>query len=575
VNSLRTHTTCTATPGCRTAIIAVCLSLLALALPLQSVAQQSFDEQVQTMYVAYYGRPGDPGGVDFWAQRLMDSGGELSAIIDAFGSSAEYNERFAALDNTALVNNIFAQLFGRDADPEGLAFYEGRLESGEMTLASIALNIADGVQDGTGDAAIVTNRMQVANTYTDAVRAGQFDYDSSRIETARTLLDGVDGGNSSLLLALDEVANTLTLAASEPGTLGDGRLTAILEHVRAQYGLPAMGVILVHRGQVREVATTGVRVRGGTEPVTDDDLWHLGSITKAMTATLVGVLVEQGMISWDSSPAEIFPQLIGEMNPQYENVSVSQLLAHQSGLPVDVGNIPSVDLVVDSATGTVTEKRFLWARELLATTPQTAVGEFSYANAGYVVVGAMLEAVTGTSWENLMIQQMFQPLGMNHTGFGPPGTAMLRDQPWGHIANGSILTPLSPDSRRPPADNPLSMGPAGTIHASLADYALYMLAHIDGERGVSGLLNATTFQYLHAPFGGENYGMGWEVDNSTPQIGAVLEHGGSNNRWRAQVGLVPGMEIGIMVVTNAAGDKAQSAVDAMGTIMALRVMASP
>ena len=138
----------------KTPLITLFLALIVMTLPLPAVAQQSFDEQVKTMYVAYYGRPGDPGGVDFWSDQLQENGGELSAIIDAFGNSAEYNERFGTLDNEALVNNIYTQLFGRDADAEGAAFYVGRLESGAMTLASIALNIADGVQDGTGDADI-------------------------------------------------------------------------------------------------------------------------------------------------------------------------------------------------------------------------------------------------------------------------------------------------------------------------------------------------------------------------------------------------------------------------------------
>ena len=121
----------------------------------------------------------------------------------------------------------------------------------------------------------------------------------------------------------------------------------------------------------------------------------------------------------------------------------------------------------------------------------------------------------------------------------------------------------------------MSLGPAGTIHASLADYARYMLAHIDGERGVQGLLSATTFQFLHAPFAGQNYGMGWGVDNSTPAIGTVLEHTGSNLKWLVQVGLIPDLDIGLLVVTNAGGDGAQAAADAMGNLMAQRIMASP
>ena len=558
--------------GIRAPIITIALSLACVAIPSVTLAQPSFDEQVQTMYLAYYGRPGDPGGIDFWSQRLSDSNGDLFAIIEEFGNSEEYNERFGDLDSTSLVNNVFQQLFSRDADPEGLAFYVERLDSKAMTLASIALNIIDGVRDGTDDADIVANRMQVADAYTHAVRDGQFDYGSDRIDSARTLLDGVDGSDQSLLLALAEVDSTLSRGLPEPGIVGDGALASLVEQVRDDYGMPAMAVILVRRGAIAEMASSGLRVQGGSEPVTDNDLWHLGSIGKAMTATLVGALVEQGAIGWDSTPAQVFPQLVGEMHPAYENVSVAQLLAHQAALPFNVGNIPSLDLVDDSGPGTVTDKRFLWARELLATPPLNDVGVYRYTNAGYIVAGAMLEAVTGDSWENLMTQQVFLPLGMNQTGFGPPGSGALRDQPWGHIEDRDNLEPVSPGS--PNADNPAALGPAGTMHSSLSDYARYMLAHLAGERGEPGLLTASTFQFLHAPFDGVDYGMGWEVNNSFADIGPIFQHAGSNLRWLAQVGLAPGLDIGVLVVTNAAGNEAQAAVDALGNLMVLRILAS-
>ena len=68
--------------------------------------------------------------------------------------------------------------------------------------------------------------------------------------------------------------------------------------------------------------------------------------------------------------------------------------------------------------------------------------------------------------------------------------------------------------------------------------------------------------------------MGWGVDTGSPELGAILEHTGSNNRWLAQVGLVPALEMGLLVVTNAGGDKAQAAADAVGNLMVQRIMAS-
>lgn len=378
------------------------------------------------------------------------------------------------------------------------------------------------------------------------------------------MLEQVRGG--------DTVTPTLAIPLPSPGIIGDGGLQAIAEAVRTRYDMPAMAVVLVRQGSISEMASTGVRIQGGTEAVTDNDRWHLGSITKSMTSTLVAVLVEQGVIAWDTTPADSFPQFVGEMHPSFKIVTLAQLLSHQAGLTVDIAGIPSINSVTDAATGTVPEKRLLWARELLTTTPVTTRGTFLYTNADYIVAGAMIEAATGTAWEDLMVQQVFGPLGMNRTGFGAPGNAALRDQPWGHKVEGGGLAPVSPDE--PDADNPKSLGPAGTAHTTLADIALYMLAHIEGERGVPGIVTAPGFQFLHAPFNGTDYGMGWEIISHDPSLGVVLNHDGSNGRWFAGVGLFPALDIGAFAVTNAGGVQAETALQELGDLIVQRIAAS-
>ena len=165
----------------------------------------NFEDQVQEVYIAYYGRPGDPGGIGFWAGRLAEDSEGISAIVDSFGNSAEFDDRFSSLGPTDLVNNIYQQLFGRDADPEGLDFFVDRLDSGVSTLASIALNIADGVREGTTDASIVANKLEVANAFTSAIETQEVAYGADQIEPAKGLLDAVDGTDESLNAGLANV----------------------------------------------------------------------------------------------------------------------------------------------------------------------------------------------------------------------------------------------------------------------------------------------------------------------------------------------------------------------------------
>lgn len=174
-----------------------------LGVPVQAA---SFDDQVQTMYVAYYSRPGDPAGIVWWSSQLQSAGGDLGTIIDAFGNSDEYNDRFANQSSAQQITNIYQSLFGRNPDAAGLDFYLSELESGRLSLASIALDIANGVTTGTDDATIVANKLAVANSYSEAVFANNLEYRSAQIGSAVALLANVDATTGSVDTALATIA---------------------------------------------------------------------------------------------------------------------------------------------------------------------------------------------------------------------------------------------------------------------------------------------------------------------------------------------------------------------------------
>ena len=98
------------------------------------------------------------------------------------------------------------------------------------------------------------------------------------------------------------------LVPDDPGRAGDGKLADALEFVRDAHGLPALAGMIVHQGGVIEMAAVGTRAADGPELVTADDLWHIGSITKAMTATVVARLAEQGELSWSTTVSQALPE---------------------------------------------------------------------------------------------------------------------------------------------------------------------------------------------------------------------------------------------------------------------------
>lgn len=128
------------------------------------MASQASLTQVQSLYVAYYGRPADPEGLEFWASVVDANGGNINVIAQGFGNSLEFQQRFGNLDTTTLVNNLFNQMFGRDADSGGLSFWVGLLGNGLQTLPQVAKTIA-GLATGI-DLQVLTGRITLAEAFT-------------------------------------------------------------------------------------------------------------------------------------------------------------------------------------------------------------------------------------------------------------------------------------------------------------------------------------------------------------------------------------------------------------------------
>jgi len=129
------------------------------------------EELVQDIYVAYYGRPGDPRGLNWWKHELKAVNGDAAVIMNPFGNSLEYRDRFAALSNPDLVHNLFQQMFGRQAEQAGLDFYVNGLNSGQYTLASIALTVLVGTNPNDRDGRVLENRRKAARHYTTTAEA--------------------------------------------------------------------------------------------------------------------------------------------------------------------------------------------------------------------------------------------------------------------------------------------------------------------------------------------------------------------------------------------------------------------
>lgn len=329
-------------------------------------------------------------------------------------------------------------------------------------------------------------------------------------------------------------------------------VSSVLEPIVTKYNVPGMVAAVIHDNRIVASGAAGVRAKGHPEKITVNDLIHIGSDTKSMTATLGAILVEKGLINWDTKVEDVFPNL-EKVDPAYKSMTFEQLFNHTSGLPANL----DFWKIQKESSGDLQKGRQILVVEALKTPPAVKAGTFLYSNVGYGIAGRIEEVKTGRPWEKLMREYIFSPLGMASAGFGPPGTPGKIDQPLGHNDKGV------PQEIGPLADNPSVMGPAGTVHLTIKDWAKYINMHLRGAVGYQNLLSTRSFEKLHTPVA-NNYAMGWGVTDMDWANGKILSHTGSNEYWVAKVWIAPKRDLAILVVCNQGGKEAKAACDAAG-----------
>ena len=356
-------------------------------------------------------------------------------------------------------------------------------------------------------------------------------------------------------LAVGAITATLPPASAAPMAQDIG---VLLRPLRQQYDLPALAAAVLVSGRTQALGAVGVRKYGATVPVTVHDQFHLGSCTKALTATLCGMLVERGVLRWDTTLAQVFPHL--PMRPEYQGVTLDHLLAHRSGFSSESWPLGKTFLDVHHLPGPPQAQRMAYIALILQEPPIASPGvKYVYSNRNYAVAGAMVEKLTGISWEDFLRRHLFRPLEMMTAGFGAMGTPGREDQPWQHTLVDGKHHPIEPG---PLSDNPPAIAPAGTVHCSVGDWAKFVALHLAGEQGTGHLLRPQTIRRLHQPQFGGDYAGGWIRTDRPWGGGWVLTHSGSNNHNYAVVWMAPLKNFAVLVMTNQGGDTAAQATDA-------------
>ena len=356
----------------------------------------------------------------------------------------------------------------------------------------------------------------------------------------------------SLLNAL--LSTQVISAQSKPDNNKSKLIRISLEEIVAREKVPGMIAAITNAEGVIAIGSTGVRKSGANEGVTDSDLFHIGSCTKAMTSTLLARFVDEGAISWETTLIEVFPEYKTKIHPEYHQMTLWQLVSHRAGLPANAKNW------WNHRNKKIIARRQFIMLENLKEAPTGKSGQFLYSNLGYMIAGCMVEKLSKTSWEVLMKDYLFDPLGMKTAGFGPPGKRNQIDQPWGHVKEGGQW-----QSKQ--FDNAEALGPAGRVHCTIEDWAKFIALQLSVKK--TPILDRKSLENLIKPKEGD-YAAGWRVLERSWAKGVTLTHGGSNTMWKAVVWVAPELNRAYIVATNSKDDNSAAICDKMiGKLIAI------
>ena len=343
-----------------------------------------------------------------------------------------------------------------------------------------------------------------------------------------------------------------------------------LAPVREEFQFPALAAAVLVEGRLHALGVVGVRKEGSEVRAEPNDPFHLGSCTKAMTASLIGLLVQQGKLAWETPIGEYLPDLKEKMHPDYRKVTLTHLLSHRAGVPpMTAGFAPAtgLQLLQIRMMKSPADQRKRIAEIVLTQPPVNQPGEkMEYSNAGFTIAGVIAETVMGEDYEDLLRRLLFEPLGIRSAGFGAMGTPGQPDAqwpsgpgaPWQHRKSGDKILPIEPG---PLNDNPPFLTPAGRVHCSMADWAKYIQGVLVATRGEEGLLQPASVQQLKEPPFSGDYALGWGIVERPWGGGKVFSHAGSNGMNYCVAWVAPVKDFAVLAAANRGGDGAPEGLD--------------
>jgi CubicO group peptidase (beta-lactamase class C family) len=348
---------------------------------------------------------------------------------------------------------------------------------------------------------------------------------------------------SRFLLSLSASLTLATLAPASDGPTLEQRLEKLaesLEAAREAAHVPGMSIAIVKDDEVIWARGFGLADIAAQRPADENTIYAIGSTTKAFTATLTGMLVDEGKAGWDDPVTKYLPYFDLQVRSDDENAecALRDLLSHRHGFSrmslLWMGGTVSREEVLQTAAGAEPWDDF---RE-----------GFHYCNVTYLAAGEAAGVAADSTWDELMVKRIFEPLEMTSSTLSVPEAQ--KDQ---RLALGYRWDEALEQLERQKMVNLNPIAPAGSVNSNVVDMAQWLRlqlgqGEIDGVRLISTASLLETWEPQIEIGNGVSYGLGWMLHKHKGR--KVVEHGGNIDGFTAQIGLMPEENLGYVLLMN-------------------------
>ena len=349
----------------------------------------------------------------------------------------------------------------------------------------------------------------------------------------------------------------LSVGAFPAGVSADesAKLDAHIKKAMAEWGVPGLAIAVVKDGKVAYSKGFGVREVGKEDPVDEDTIFAIGSTTKAFTTTALGLLVQDGKISWRDRVTDHLPGF--QMYDPYvtREIMVCDLVSNRAGLGSQSDFL---------WYGTDLDRNEIIKRLRYIKNDFSFRSEFGYSNGMFLTGGQVIPAVTGMSWDDFVKERIFDPLGMTRSNTSVRDLQGLTNVATPHM---NIDDKVSWVTYR----NIDNAAPAGAINSSIKDMTQWVMLQL-GKGNYRGgqIVDETVIEETHRPYTPIpltpevtkktpqaqfshflNYCLGWLAEDYKGYM--IVWHNGEIDGMKAFVGLVPEEDLGAVILTNYGG----------------------